>query len=128
MKYTIELSKEQMLLVAYCLEDVSRFASGQPNMDYTLQHMLKELPFDITMERRNHVRDLLELCKKILLPELSANESLGYNSTTFIGNTYQIYRSIIHQVAVDEDWHNVYSSPTLPSGNMGGIKITKVEE
>lgn len=45
-----------------------------------------------------------------------------------IGNTYQIYRSILHQLAIDENWNNVYSNITLPSGDMGTIKVERVDD
>jgi len=122
-KYIIELSEEQMRLIANCLEDVSRFASGQWEFRYTIEEMLKGLPFDEQMNKRNEVEELMKQSKRILLPELPDNASKGYNGTEFIGNTYQIYRTILHQIAVDNNWGNVYSSSALPSGNLGTIKI-----
>lgn len=125
-KYKIELSEEQMLLVAKCLEDISRFASGQWEIIYTIEEMLRGLPFDEQMKRRDEVDELLNQAKRILLPNLSDNQSKSYNGSYFIGNTYQIYRTILHQLAKDNNWNNVYSSPALPSGNMGTIKIENV--
>ena len=124
MKYKIELSEEQMSLIAQCLEDVSRFASGQWQMQNTLEAMVKGLPFDEQIRRRDQAEEVLRQAKKVLLPEISDNSSKGYNGTEFIGNTYQIYRTILHQFAKDNNWENVYSSPALPSGNLGTIKIS----
>jgi hypothetical protein len=126
-KYKIELSEQQMRLVADCLEDVSRFSSGQCEMRYTIEEMLKGLPFDEQMKRRKEVENLLKQVKRVLLPDLEDNASKGYNGTDFIGNTYQIYRTILHQLAMDNDWNNVYSSPALESGNLGATKIEVVE-
>lgn len=126
-KYRIELSEQQMKLIADCLEDVSRFASGQTELVYTVEEMLRGLPFDEQMKIRDNVRELLKQVKRVLLPELSYNESKGYNGSEFIGNVYQIYRTILHQLAKDNNWNNVYSSPALPSGNLGTIKIEAVE-
>lgn len=50
------------------------------------------------------------------------------NRKRLIGNTYQIYRSILHQLAIDEDWNNVYSDITLPSGDMGTIKVERIDD
>lgn len=125
-KYKLELSEEQMSLISNCLEDISRFASGQWEMRYTIEEMLRGLPFDEQMKRRSGVEELLKQVKRILLPELSDNASKGYNGSEFIGNTYQIYRTILHKLAIDNDWNNVYSSSALPSGNLGTIKIEKV--
>ena len=41
-KYRIELSEDQMRLVANCLEDVSRFASGQWELRYTIEEMVED--------------------------------------------------------------------------------------
>ena len=122
-KYKIELSEEQMRLIASCLEDVSRFASGQSEMSYTIEKMVKGLSFDEQIKRRDLAEEHLKKVKRVLLPELPDNGSKGYKGTEFIGNTYQIYRTILHQLAMDYNWDNVYSSEALPSGNMGIIKI-----
>ena len=68
---------------------------------------------------------LLKQAKRILMPE---SLDKGYNGTEFIGNVYQIYRTILYRLAIDNDWNNVYSSPALPSGNMGTIKIERVKQ
>jgi hypothetical protein len=126
MKYRIELSEEQMSLIAQCLEDVSRFASGQWEMQNTIEAMVKGLPFEEQIKRRDEAEELLRQAKKVLLPEMQDNSSKGYNGTDFIGNTYQIYRTILHQFAKDKNWNNVYSSSALPSGSLGTIKIEAV--
>jgi len=127
-KYTIELSEEQMRLIAQCLEDVSRFASGQWEMQNTIEAMVKGLPSKEQIKRIDKAEKLLKRTKKVLLPEMSDNSSKGYNGTEFIGNTYQIYRTILHQFAKDKNWDNVYSYPALPSGTLGTIKIELIKE
>jgi hypothetical protein len=127
MKYKIELSGEQISLIAQCLEDVSRFASGQWEMQNTIEAMVKGLSFEEQIKRRDEAEELLRQTKKVLLPEISDNSSKGYNGSEFIGNTYQIYRAILHQLAKDNEWNNVYSYPGLPSGNLGTIKIEAVD-
>lgn len=126
-KYRIELSEQQMALIAACLEDVSRFASGQWEMQNTIEAMVKGLPFEEQIKRRDEAEYFLNKAKKILLPDLQDNSSKGYNGSEFIGNTYQIYRTILYQLAKDNNWDNVYSSPVLPSGNLGTIKIEAID-
>lgn len=126
-KYRIEVSEQQMRLIADCLEDVSRFTSGGWEMRYTIEEMLRGLPFDEQMKRRGEVEELLKQAIRVLLPDYPDNANKGYNESDFIGNTYQIYRTILHQLAKDNDWDNVYSSPALPSGNLGTIKIESVD-
>ena len=126
-RYKIEVSEDQMRLISSCLDDVSRFAAGQYEMRYTIEQMLRGLPFEEQMKKRREVEELLRQAKRILLPDMSDTASKGYDGTDFIGNTYQIYRTILHQLAIDNDWNNVYSSPSLPSGNLGSIKIELLE-
>lgn len=121
--YTITLSEKQMELIADCLEDVSRFASGQWEMKYTIEAMLKDLSIDEQIERRDEAEVHLKAARKVLMPEQGFR---NYNGTEFIGNIYQIYRTILHQLAIDRGVKNVYSSPALPSGNLGTIKIEKL--
>ena len=125
-KYKIELSEDQMRLIADCMDDVSRFASGQWWLRNTLEEMLRGLPFDEQIKRRNEAEELLRQAKRVLLPDFVDNQSYGYNSTEFIGNCYQISRTIMYRLAIDNDWNNVYSSPALPSGTMGTIKIEQI--
>lgn len=124
-KYTIELTDFQMLLIAHCLEDISRFAAGECHLRFTLGEVLRGLPPDENIRRVEQVKILLDNAKRVLFPDLGANANMGYDGNAFIGNTYQIYRTIFHRLAIDNDWHNVYSSDPLPSGNMGTIKIEK---
>jgi hypothetical protein len=125
-KYRIEVSEDQMRLIANCLEDVSRFAAGQWELRYTIEGMLRGLPFDEQMKRRGEAEELLKQVKRILLPDLSGNDAKGYNGSELIGNTYQIYRTILHQLSIDNNLNSVYSSSPLPSGVLGSVKIELV--
>lgn len=122
-KYQIELSEDQMRLIIDCLDDVGRFASGQWRLRNTIEEMVRGLPFDEQMKRRDEVEELLRQAKRILLPTFADNQSFGYDGTAFIGNCYQISRTMLYQLAMDHNWDNVYSSPALPSGTFGTIKI-----
>ena len=126
--YKIILNESQLRLISNCMEDCSRFSSGQWEMENTIEAMVKGLPFEEQIKRRVEAEELLRQAKKVLLPEIKDNSSKGYNGTDFIGNTYQIYRTILHQFAKDKNWNNVYSSPALPSGSLGTIKIEAVNE
>ena len=126
-KYRIELSEDQLRLIALCLEDVSRFAAGQMEMKFTIEEMVHGLSFDQQIQRRNNAEILLKEVKRVLLPELHEHENKGYNGTEFVGNVYQIYKSIWYRLAQDYNWNNVHSSEPLQSGSMGTIKIESVK-
>lgn len=91
--------------------------------------------------RVDKIIDLVIISHRDTCPFLSRDgdkmcKHLGYdggskdkiNRKRLIGNTYQIYRSILHQLAIDEDWNNVYSDITLPSGDMGTIKVERIDD
>jgi hypothetical protein len=108
------------------MDDVSRFAAGQWQLRSTIEEMLRGLPFEEQMKRRNEAEELLRQAKRVLLPDFADNQSFGYNSTEFIGNCYQISRTILYQLAKDNGWDNVYSYPALASGTLGTIKIEQI--
>lgn len=126
--YQITLNEAQMRLISDCLEDVSRFASGQWALRNTIEEMVRvAAPKDYKrqIEMRDEAEEHLRRAKNCIL-DFSDNASYGYNGTDFIGNTYQIYRSILHEFNKNaEDW-NVYKYHALPSGNLGTIKIEEI--
>ena len=126
--YQITLSEDQMRLIAQCLEDVSRFAMGQWELENTVGAMVKGLTPDEQMKRRSEAEGYLKQAKRVLHPGMSDNASKGYNGSDFIGNTYQIHRTIMHKLAIDHNWNNVFSYPALPSGNLGTIEIELIDK
>lgn len=75
-----------------------------------------------TLGIRSFIINNSRAIRRRLFPDLGDYEHIGYdggskdkiNRKRLIGNTYQIYRSILHQLAIDENWNNVYSGITLP--------------
>ncbi|WP_018675754.1 hypothetical protein [Riemerella columbina] len=122
-KYQITLTEEQLVLIAQSIEDVQRFASGQMEMNNTL---LKLLLGTKKAERYIQAEEKLQELKPILFPDLNPNASLSYNGNNYVGNLYQIYRTMYYVLNKDGGVMNVYSSPALPSGNMGTIEIKEL--
>lgn len=115
--YNLVVNEEQLRLIAMCVEDCSRFAAGQFGMSNTTAYgnAGSQYEFDTDAVR--------EVEKMRLIPNLDSVSYLKYNSTPFVGNTYQIYREIYHYLAIKYNWDNVYSGCTLPSGTLGTIKV-----
>ena len=129
-KYQIELSETQLKLIADCVEDCHRFASGQTELHNTAAHS--------TMENDNYreLSDALRELHYLVTPELPYNASYGWNGfhcphevqRKFIAQTYPTYREILHFFACqqkDNDW-NTYRSETLTCEE-GGMPI-KIKE
>lgn len=131
--YTITVNRAQLLLISECIEDICRFAAGQPELYHTVNSLL--INHDDHCEKRAEIEEHLHAIKKIIYPKMAKYASYGYDGgpqqdpirRNLIANTYQIYREILHFLAEDENWGNVYNSPTLKSGNLGSIKIEKTK-
>jgi len=127
MKYRIELTEEQLRLIADCVEDCHRFAGGQVELWHTAS----------LLDNGREVMDLLDKkVKDLVTPELSHNASYGWSGSTcpnkhqrkFIAQTYPIYREILHFLAIENGHDNVYLSSTLTCEEGGEpIKIERVK-
>lgn len=114
-KYQVTLTKEQLMLIAQCVEDCHRFACGQTELwNTTSQFNIKDW---------NELRTRLQNLKSFVTPELEYSWD-GYgceddHQRKFIAKTYAIYREILHKVVND----GVYTSPTLTCEEGGELPI-----
>lgn len=128
-KYQITVTKEQLKLIANCIEDCHRFISGETEMQNSTMIL------DNHREVKNKLREL----HSVVVPEL--HKECGYNASydwagngcknieqqKFIASTYYIYREILHFLSKDKDNWNVYKSETLRCENSGEpIKIIEL--
>lgn len=119
------------MLISRCVEDISRYAAGDMDLQHTTETLINDMDRTETLGIRSFIVNNSRAIRRRLFPDLEDYEHIGYdggskdmiNRKRLIGNTYQIYRSILHQLAIDENWNNVYSDITLPSGDMGMIKV-----
>ena len=126
------MTESQLRLIAKCVEDCSRFASGQTEMGNTIGYL----------RNSSSIRDVLRTVKPIVTPGLEPNASYGWNGGScprklqrgFIAKTYYLYREILHCLTVernkeeDMSW-NVYLGETLRCADSGEpIKLEVVDE
>ena len=115
---------------------VSRYAAGDMDLQHTTETLIDDMDRTESLGIRSFIANNSMAIRRRLFPDLEDYEHIGYdggskdkiNRKRLIGNTYQIYRSILHQLAIDENWNNVYSDITLPSGDMGTIKVERVDD
>ena len=124
--YNLVVNEEQLMLISRCVEDCSRFAAGQFEMFNTASYASVDAKYQFDQSKMEEIAK--ECRKRGLIPALEGGIELSYNATPFIGNTYQIYREILHFFALRKNWNNVYSGRTLPSGTLGRIKIEERTE
>lgn len=133
--YKITLTREQLMLISRCVEDISRYAAGDMDLQHTTETLIDDMDRTESLGIRSFIANNSMAIRRRLFPDLEDYEHIGYdggskdmiNRKRLIGNTYQIYRSILHQLAIDENWNNVYSDMTLPSGDMGTIEVERVD-
>lgn len=128
-KYQITLTEEQLMLIARCVEDCSRFAAGQTELGNTLLFI--------------DIHPYFELCNKLydlhslVTPGLGRSASYGWNGSNcpneeqrkFIAQSYYLYREIYHQHNLAEGIDNVYTSETLRCKDSGEpIQIKVIDD
>ena len=125
-KYQITLTEEQLMLMARCVEDCSRFAAGQTGLGNTLLFIGRYPLFEL----RRNLQDL----QSLVTPGLGRGASYGWNGSRcpceeqrkFIAQTYYLYREIFHQHNLAEGISNVYTSETLRCKDSGETIQVKV--
>lgn len=123
-KYTLEVTEEQLYIIADCVEDLHRFAAGQTEMWQTAY----------LYDNRELIKRLKEL-KPLVTPHLSPNADYSWNGgdcpnkrqREFIAMTYGIYREIRHALAVEKQngTRHVYLGPTLTCEDNVPLPIIK---
>ena len=130
-KWRIELTEHQLMLMAKCIEDCSRFIGGQMELSNSTT----------CLKHGRHLGEELRTLQPFVTPELERGASYGWsggscpdeNQRKFIAETYYLYREIYHQVTLDKakdedmDW-NVYLGETLTCKDSGEpIKVERIE-
>lgn len=127
-RYKIELSEDQLRMIINCVEDCSRFMSGQVKLEHTT---------DILNNWDEVQEELAKKIKPLVTPRLSFNASYDWAGSScsnekqkkFIQASYYLYRELLHQWTLmqDADDWNVYNSPTLRCEGSGEkIKLEEI--
>lgn len=130
-KWRIELTEHQLMLMAKCIEDCSRFIGGQMELSNSTA----------CLKHGRHLGEELRTLQSFVTPELERGASYGWNGGScpdesqrkFIAETYYLYREIYHQLTLeaakdkDMDW-NVYLGDTLTCKDSGEpIKVERID-
>lgn len=119
-KWVLELTEEQFNCITIGMEFYHRMLCGQ------VSELNNLVPHRINADTMGEV-------KRQLFPELRFGESYGWNGghenkyvDVMQAQSYQIYREMKHQNAIDKGCNNVYSSPTLQTGKAKSIIVKKI--
>jgi hypothetical protein len=128
-KFTVTLNERQLRIIAECVEDVSRFISGQMELWNATSQYLPD---------HHELHTELAKLQPLVTPDLQRGSSHKWNGVScknkaqgqFIAESYYIYHEIMHQLLKDKvSAANVYYSPTLRCENSGDpIVIEEVKE
>ena len=131
-KWRIELTEHQLMLMAKCVEDCSRFISGQMKLSNSTS----------CLKHCRHLGEELHTLQPFVTPELGRGASYGWsggscpndNQRKFIAETYYLYREIYHQVTLDKakdkdmDWKG-YLGETVACKDSGEpIKVERLSD
>ena len=131
-RYRIELSEEQLILIAHAVEDWHRFIAGQCDLHHAVSCCYS------TPERMRKLQEILNgEIHPLVAPELPQNATYGWSGSgcpnrtqrRAIAMSYGIYREILHFLTINDkdhtDW-SCYDSETLTCEDTGGL--IKIEE
>ena len=130
-KWRIELTEHQFMLIAKCVEDCHRFIGGQMELSNSTA----------CLERHCELSEELGKLQKLVTPLLGRGVAYGWdggscpddNQRKFLAETYYLYREIYHQLTLEDAKHqdmswNVYSGDTLTCNDSGEtIKVERIE-
>lgn len=127
--YTITCTYEQLHLIAMCVEDISRFMSGQMELCNATS----------MFENYSELSEKLAELQPLVTPFLGKRSNCKWNGMPcpdkrqekFIAMTYGIYREILHYIAVHDNAGpgNVYTGETLHCSLAGRpIEVKEVEQ
>lgn len=127
-KYTITLNEEQLMLVSSCVEDIHRFLCG----DTTLRYATSVLD----VKDCNTLHKRMEQLKPLVTPRLllyqeydwAGNGCPNEAQRKMIAQTYYLYREMLHQYTLANNYDNVLSSPTLICEDSGEPITIKWED
>ena len=110
-KWRIECTEEKLRLIADMVEDVTRFIGGQPQMMNCL--MIFPNGHKIGEYMRDNVRPMMNLgCDCDCVGWDGRNTTNKYVRKE-VAQGYATYKSILHALATEYDWHNVHSGFVL---------------
>ena len=116
-KFQITVNEHQLRLIADCLEDISRFMSGQMELWHATSNL----------NTYRQLADKLEELKPLVTPNLEQNASYGWTGgdcpnerqKKLIAETYYLYRTMLYHLHKDDEHWNVYTSPSLRCADSG---------
>ena len=116
-KFQITVNEHQLRLIADCLEDISRFMSGQMELWHATSNL----------DTYRQLADKLEELKPLVTPNLEQNASYGWTGgdcpnerqKKLIAETYYLYRTMLYHLHKDDEYWNVYKSPALRCKDSG---------
>ena len=122
MKYTIEVNKEQLRVVADSLDLYSRLKCGRLDM---LEYLFINKKFD-----RESVDYVIQQLKILLFPDLLNNESYGIYSDKTPRESkvgYGIYKNIQYELHKNDKEWNIYKDYPLEVDKEYQCKVRKEE-
>lgn len=98
-KWIIEVTEEQLLIIAGCVEDIHRFMAGQCELD----NSRSAINFPQAKEIRERLTPLKEFTGEY---DWAGSGCANPSQKKIIAQTYGIYREILHQVIIHRESGN----------------------
>ena len=77
--YKITLTREQLMLISQCVEDISRFAAGDMDLQHTTDTLINDMDGAETLGIRSFIINNSRAIRRRLFPDLGDYEHIGYD-------------------------------------------------
>lgn len=75
--YKITLTREQLMLISHCVEDISRFAAGDMDLQHTTDTLINDMDRTETLGIRSFIVNNSRAIRRRLFPDLEDYEHIG---------------------------------------------------
>lgn len=77
--YKITLTREQLMLISQCVEDISRFAAGDMDLQHTTDTLIDDMDRTESLGIRSFIVNNSRAIRRRLFPDLEDFEHIGYD-------------------------------------------------
>lgn len=77
--YKITLTRKQLMLISQCVEDISRFAAGDMDLQHTTDTLINDMDRTESLGIRSFIVNNSRAIRRRLFPDLEDFEHIGYD-------------------------------------------------
>lgn len=102
--YKITLTREQLMLISRCVEDISRYAAGDMDLQHTTETLIDDMDRTESLGIRSFIANNSMAIRRRLFPDLEDYEHIGYDGgSKDMINRKRLIDNVIFRETMDYD-------------------------